>query len=1192
MSKVNRDGSSTLVIPDAPDERPKERVAAQVVVTTAAPTAWLPGKRVSAMQAAKQQVGTPPVQVLPDEAVIKTFVLKAFGQQTGEARWARLQELQKELGGNASLTVIPISVSIANSGAFDVPLFRVRGDQGERYLDDSGRTYTSFNQWKTDNVLPPGVMTYPVDGEPRPEGPPRTESANTPLTVDTLAERARDLGDTVAMVGGFAVGAAAIFGTGGLATPLVAGAAAVLAGYGAGRSGSALLDRAEHAESLSLANAEARSAWLGLAAGTAGLGALGAAARVGSTLARTGIPASHVSATRAAQSMVVAQAVGDASLVNAGNELWKNRENVTATEVLQTAAQAAMWGGFAVRAGGPTKMYSVRAYRENLLGVRPQKSAPINRKRAAEFEKALATVRKQMVDAKGAYVSPLKPGFNAAVEEGAIAAALKGEKNHWSALHGLSTPELFARAQKVQARINPDNPALASRNTVELYDAIARAVAEQSELGRSLQTRLPPRLKDLYWNYADRMGTPDDATAGSFNDFKPALEHLGTGRGVKHLVSKELWRKFGTAGFVKDVGATLMGRSPLEGAHMPGVAFAPPYESPMLDVGYDSQSHQVRASVGGEKGFKSTVEQLYKPQRLEKMVNSANGRETEAPFLMLDFLGGHVSEQHAQFQAMLNGDKAARKYFNVLPPRTKVIGHETINGAPAAVLETEGGQLSAWLIFGHATQSNFRVDFIPVRDAAEVAKVSPSAVLKLDKVQKQLAAFKKDPKTSDLEALRRWRMDKSWDTRYQYVEVDGALREIVPTYHWFYDFQPSLNHQSTEVQRMMYSFLSEGVNKGVSVFRADAAPHWGFRMPKNGEKVVLTDIDAHQALQENYKLFMMHVAPRAMLIPEVATGIKDASTWYGERIEGPSGRMTNSMADALLDFDSHRALWESVLDERKGPVLEHERDLAALDADPLEKQLLRFQDHHDEMITVTFKNRAAIEKQLKEAGLEDFNGRGVGGRKTDALLGNAKRIAMSELLKRAFPGASFSYYGALEGAKNDPAFMMQMKGLRQRTAAKFGRTVSDQEALDARDLARGNVSRAKLKQARLDGYEPFVLVRALNKLAKARPSIRADSVAEIPNADESVLTLARKSPAQDDSPHLWVMNLSGKPKTITLSLKDLQRELGWKTVSEKSLTDILAKEMTGSARRPKLSVKGDAVELTVEPYGYMILEKR
>ena len=35
------------------------------------------------------------------------------------------------------------------------------------------------------------------------------------------------------------------------------------------------------------------------------------------------------------------------------------------------------------------------------------------------------------------------------------------------------------------------------------------------------------------------------------------------------------------------------------------------------------------------------------------------------------------------------------------------------------------------------------------------------------------------------------------------------------------------------------------------------------------------------------------------------------------------------------------------------------------------------------------------------------------------------------------------------------------------------------------------------------------------------------------------------------------MNLSGKPKTVKLSLAELKLELGWTSVSEKSLEDIL-----------------------------------
>jgi hypothetical protein len=118
------------------------------------------------------------------------------------------------------------------------------------------------------------------------------------------------------------------------------------------------------------------------------------------------------------------------------------------------------------------------------------------------------------------------------------------------------------------------------------------------------------------------------------------------------------------------------------------------------------------------------------------------------------------------------------------------------------------------------------------------------------------------------------------------------------------------------------------------------------------------------------------------------------------------------------------------------------------------------------------------------------------------------------------------------------------------------------------------------------------MVRALNKLAQTRPSIRGDDVREISNPDESVVTLARRSEGGDDSPHLWVMNLSSEQKQVRMSVQELQRELGWSPDGAKSVKDLLFESMNGRSRLPEIKLDGDTVELTVGPDDYMILENR
>ncbi len=201
--------------------------------------------------------------------------------KAGHAVQPVVDEIHKIGGADAQVTMLPVTFSSGDTGPVQVPLFRVQDATGQdRFVDNQGRRYDSFDDWKANNKLPSGQMEFPASGHltAGSDGRPVMDGAHTPATVDTAWKAIGHFADTAALVGGVIAGGAAILGTGGLATPVVIAAAGA---WGAYRSGSALMDREQHDQSINpLSNSQARGLWLSFGANALGTAAFAPAARL------------------------------------------------------------------------------------------------------------------------------------------------------------------------------------------------------------------------------------------------------------------------------------------------------------------------------------------------------------------------------------------------------------------------------------------------------------------------------------------------------------------------------------------------------------------------------------------------------------------------------------------------------------------------------------------------------------------------------------------------------------------------------------------------------------------------------------------------------------------------------------------------------------------------------------------------
>jgi hypothetical protein len=187
---------------------------------------------------------------------------------------APIERAIREAGGaSGRVERLSITFASATTGPVDLPLYRVTDPQtGEpRYVDNLARTYSSFEDWRADNALPPGKVVYPAGG-----------AAGAPWIVEdteTRAERALQFVDTAALVGGTIAAGAMIIGTGGVATPIVFGLSAGATLWGTGRAVAGLGDRWQHGQSIDpVHDRQARSQWLTVGANAFGLAGLGATA--------------------------------------------------------------------------------------------------------------------------------------------------------------------------------------------------------------------------------------------------------------------------------------------------------------------------------------------------------------------------------------------------------------------------------------------------------------------------------------------------------------------------------------------------------------------------------------------------------------------------------------------------------------------------------------------------------------------------------------------------------------------------------------------------------------------------------------------------------------------------------------------------------------------------------------------------
>ncbi len=175
--------------------------------------------------------------------------------------------------GKPRVGIVPVFyLSPESDQPIPMPLFRVlttrpldfqrKSGLVERFVDAEGRVYDSFDDWRRNNVLPPGKMVFPKGGRLSGGGKVALEWGNTPKTIDSTRERI--LGGIDRWTGKLILPALLIAPIPGIGIP-AAIAFSVIFGWAGARAIGRQADRQRHGQSLSLLDPAARQDWFRIA---------------------------------------------------------------------------------------------------------------------------------------------------------------------------------------------------------------------------------------------------------------------------------------------------------------------------------------------------------------------------------------------------------------------------------------------------------------------------------------------------------------------------------------------------------------------------------------------------------------------------------------------------------------------------------------------------------------------------------------------------------------------------------------------------------------------------------------------------------------------------------------------------------------------------------------------------------------
>lgn len=280
-----------------------------------------------------------------------------------------MKEILAYIGdGQPLVTPIPVALMNREEGPAEFQVLRVQKDANAPplFVDDKGNKYDTADKWIDDNQLPPGKMTFPGG----------LDLANPLVTVVSpkgkTGARVLDIADKAAMVAGAVAGVALIIGTGGAATPLVAGAAAAYTGT---RAVQHLVEMNDLGHDITdLKDSQVRGLYFDVATSAFAVAGVGSAKLLGA-MAEDGAQISRAGANLIAGLQFAGNLTDAAALANQINDLAKNWDNMSEDDrskaLISMGFTMAMHGAAVVKGGGFREQFDVKRIRNQIENGTP-----------------------------------------------------------------------------------------------------------------------------------------------------------------------------------------------------------------------------------------------------------------------------------------------------------------------------------------------------------------------------------------------------------------------------------------------------------------------------------------------------------------------------------------------------------------------------------------------------------------------------------------------------------------------------------------------------------------------------------------------------------------------------------------------------------------------------------------------------
>jgi maltose alpha-D-glucosyltransferase / alpha-amylase len=411
---------------------------------------------------------------------------------------------------------------------------------------------------------------------------------------------------------------------------------------------------------------------------------------------------------------------------------------------------------------------------------------------------------------------------------------------------------------------------------------------------------------------------------------------------------------------------------------------------------------------------------------------------------------------------------------------------------------------------------------------------------------------------------------------YRKVDVNGQEKFF---YHTFYPHQLDVNHQNPEVLYKFLKVMGTWANRGVDIFRLDAAPFYVKTPGTNGQGTPET-----HAVIQILSSALQAISPRSVLWAEACESPINLRPFYGEdqsyehSIPGQSLKQMNrtDKVQVAYHFPQMVALWSTMLSQSPRAFWQVMKDTPPL---PESAAWGSFHSVHDEKTMEVCKD-PVIRQQVYEALIkngESFReGEGVSGRLANFMEGNTDRIKQMNAILFSLPGIPIIYYGDEIGETNNRTYMLEAARKRELQASASNASVKT--FLDSRDVHRAPISQARLHEAANhadtqagqihQAIQRFITVR------KQEEALTRGKLTEIPASQENTFSYLRE---YNGKRVLVVHNLSGEAQRPQL---ELPSHIPANAFNNHALPDLL----TGALIPLSQTDSGNNIQFSLAPY--------